>query len=275
MTQSPLPYPARAIDRGAAGARPRLLVSVRNAHEAEEALAGGADWIDLKEPGRGALGPVDADVAREVVELVGGRAPVSAAGGELGDWPRATARALLGVAGISHLKLGLANCRDAAWQTPWEAARTEAAQAGKELVAVVYADDRRANSPPPKEILAFVDGIDCPWTLFDTFDKHGGPLTEQCDVGELHDLFAAARASGKQTMAAGKLRADLFDELPLALIDMVGVRGAACRGERDSAVCRKRVRQLRQALDAARQKGRGVNLAERRGDPSGAAFFGA
>ena len=33
-----------------------LLVSVRSAEEAEIALAGGANLIDIKEPSRGALG---------------------------------------------------------------------------------------------------------------------------------------------------------------------------------------------------------------------------
>ena len=36
--------------------RPKLLVSVRDVAEAEAALAGGADWIDLKEPVGGAAG---------------------------------------------------------------------------------------------------------------------------------------------------------------------------------------------------------------------------
>jgi uncharacterized protein (UPF0264 family) len=55
---------------------PRLLVSVRDAAEAVEALAGGADWIDLKEPQRGPLGAVDAVTARDVVHVVAGRVPV-------------------------------------------------------------------------------------------------------------------------------------------------------------------------------------------------------
>ena len=38
----------------------RLLVSVRNAEEAESALQGGADILDAKEPANGALGKVDA-----------------------------------------------------------------------------------------------------------------------------------------------------------------------------------------------------------------------
>ena len=68
-------------DGHATRARPRLLVSVRDADEAEEALAGGADWIDLKEPLDGPLGAVSTARAREVVQCVTGRAPTSAAAG--------------------------------------------------------------------------------------------------------------------------------------------------------------------------------------------------
>ena len=61
----------------------RLLVSVRSAAEAEAALRGGADVIDVKEPGRGPLGRADDAVIADVVRLVAGRRPVSAALGEL------------------------------------------------------------------------------------------------------------------------------------------------------------------------------------------------
>jgi uncharacterized protein (UPF0264 family) len=40
--------------------RPQLLVSVRNAAEAQAALAGGCDILDIKEPSRGSLGMADA-----------------------------------------------------------------------------------------------------------------------------------------------------------------------------------------------------------------------
>src|SRR5207244_7336185 len=43
-----------------------LLVSVRSAAEAETALAGGADVVDVKEPRRGALGPADPSVWKQV-----------------------------------------------------------------------------------------------------------------------------------------------------------------------------------------------------------------
>ena len=58
---------------------PRLLVSVRNLHEARQAVAGGADWIDLKDPHQGPLGPVDATAAQEVAEAFSMSYPLSAA----------------------------------------------------------------------------------------------------------------------------------------------------------------------------------------------------
>lgn len=275
MNRSPLPYPARNDEPRADGDRPRLLVSVRDAREVEEALAGGADWIDLKEPSRGALGAVDEAAARAVVALVAGRAPVSAAGGELGQWHGSEARALLNVAGVSHLKLGLADCRGTSWAPLWEAARVEANHAGKELVAVAYADAQTANSPPPEEVLEAIDGAACRWILFDTFDKQSGPLLDHLDGQRLRDLLAAAAANGMRTVAAGKLGVESLDKLPLELIDMVGVRGAACRAERESAICAQRVRRLREALDARRCGEVGASEPARLPAPSGAAFFGS
>src|SRR5262245_13052728 len=62
-----------------------LLVSVRNAAEAEEAIAGGAAIIDIKEPSRGSLGSADRDVASATIRAVAGRRPISVALGELVD----------------------------------------------------------------------------------------------------------------------------------------------------------------------------------------------
>ena len=95
-----------------------LLVSVRCALEALAALSGGASVIDVKEPSRGALGRAEGSVWGEVLEAVAGRAPVSAALGELVEWgegadpgtgPTADPRRKIpGLGGLSFLKLGLA-----------------------------------------------------------------------------------------------------------------------------------------------------------------------
>ena len=49
---------------------PGLLVSVRSVAEAQEAVAGGAAIIDVKEPSRGPLGRADAGVTAAIAEAV-------------------------------------------------------------------------------------------------------------------------------------------------------------------------------------------------------------
>ena len=65
-----------------------LLVSARSAAEAEEAVAGGAAIIDVKEPARGALGRADAAVAATIGRAVAGRTAWTVACGELADGER-------------------------------------------------------------------------------------------------------------------------------------------------------------------------------------------
>src|SRR5215468_9568595 len=83
---------------------PGLLISVRDAAEAEAALRGGADVIDVKEPRRGSLGRADAATIAAVVACVAGRRPVSAALGELVE---PGSEAVPGP-GLSFVKWGLA-----------------------------------------------------------------------------------------------------------------------------------------------------------------------
>src|SRR5262245_6479308 len=60
----------------------RLLVSVASAAEAAEAIDGGADVVDAKDPLNGALGAVSADVFSEIAATVDRRRMLTAA---LGD----------------------------------------------------------------------------------------------------------------------------------------------------------------------------------------------
>ena len=227
---------------------PRLLVSVRNAAEALAALCGGADWIDLKEPSRGALGAVNAMAARDVVGCVAGQAPISAAGGELIDWPTGAARELLTVRGVSLLKLGLSACHGLIWQSQLRDAQRELAAADVQLVAVIYADHERAQAPPPNEIIAFAAEANCPWVLVDTFDKAGGAVGDHFSAADLQALLQSVRKSGRRTVVAGSLTGATIAALPADLVDMVAVRGAACEGGRSGAVCERRVAGLRDLL---------------------------
>jgi len=227
-----------------------LLVSVRNAEEALSALRGGADWIDLKEPWRGPLGAVDAATAGDVTKRLKGRVPISAAAGELVDWRHGVARELLAVEGVSLLKLGLSRCRAVDWRGQWHAARHEILARGRTLVAVIYADADRAEAPAAHEIAELAIRARCAWLLVDTFDKSAGALGDYIDEPALREHLRRAREAGCRTVVAGSLSAAAMARLPLEMIDMIAVRGAACDGGRHGVVSRRRVAQLRALASA-------------------------
>jgi len=229
--------------------RTQLLVSVRDAHEAQIALEGGVDWIDLKEPTHGALGAVALATAREVVKLVDGRVPVSAAGGELLDWPDSPAEQLIEVPGLELVKLGLAGCSAVAdWREKWLKVAQRITSAGKQPVAVCYADHTAARSPAPGDVLALASEFSAKTILIDTYDKSSGPLSVHLSRSALAHLLQDAKRCGMRTVVAGKLRIEDVPQLPLELIDLVAVRGAVCRENRSGLIDAGKIDELAAAL---------------------------
>ena len=86
-----------------------LLASVTDCTEAEQALRGGADLIDLKDPDRGALGALTLEQIAAIVGQVAGRRPVSATIGDLPPDPVLTADLIRCTAatGVDYVKVGL------------------------------------------------------------------------------------------------------------------------------------------------------------------------
>ena len=135
----------------------RLLVSPINAVEAEAAMAGGADILDVKNPREGSLGANFPWVIRSVAEVAAGRVPVSATIGDFDFKPGTASLAALGAAfsGADYIKVGLLKIRD----------RDEAAEmlrplvrsvkefdANKRLVAAAYSDASRVGSISPMDL---------------------------------------------------------------------------------------------------------------------------
>lgn len=232
--------------------RPQLLVSVRSAAEAFDALAGGCDVLDVKEPARGSLGMADVAVVREILAAAPDAAvPVSAALGECRDWfdgddPPAVPP------GVEFVKLGTAGLRDDPdgrdWVDRWTATRRQFEQtAGRPLnwVAVSYTDWARCSAPPPEEIVAAAGRTDCRGVLFDTFHKDGRTTAEQLSVDRLRRLIAGVRERGLFSAVAGVYSfADVLAMRDLAP-DVVAVRTLACaEGRRTGPICRRSVRRL-------------------------------
>jgi (5-formylfuran-3-yl)methyl phosphate synthase len=236
--------------------RPGLLVSVRSADEALAALAGGADVIDVKEPNRGPLGAANHETIAEVVRVVSGRVPVTAAAGELGELLPALASNLLRPlpAGVALVKIGLSHCgpsRD--WPSQWRRAtralRNSANRCHALPVAVVYADWQAAKAPRPERIHSAALDIGCRVILVDTWEKSSGTLTEHWPTEKLKSYVHHVHGSDLAIVLAGSLsRANLLTAAELRP-DLLAVRGAVCNGGRSGTVSQVRVTDLRQALD--------------------------
>jgi (5-formylfuran-3-yl)methyl phosphate synthase len=233
-----------------------LLVSVRNADEAAVALAAGVDVIDVKEPRHGSLGAASSETIQSVVKLVGNRAVVSAACGELADWS-ASASSDLSLHGLSLAKIALAQCEHKPdWKRRWQD-WAEALPAGTKPVGVVYADRALAGSPAWQEIVALAVEIRSPYVLVDTFDKSAGTLFDHWTTATLREFTTATRAAGIGFVLAGSLRGQAILRAREFEPDFVAVRGAACHGGRTGSVDATAIHQILTMLGGQRPNNRG------------------
>jgi (5-formylfuran-3-yl)methyl phosphate synthase len=234
----------------------RLLVSVVDAGEARVAAAAGADVIDVKDPSRGALGEAAPHVVRAVREATPSHLPVSAA---LGDGPftptvAATLACAAAASGAAFVKLGLRETSLAAAAVSLRAARARLPD-GIRLVAAGFADFARAGAPHPLDLPGLAVAAGAQGCLLDTAVKDGRGLLHWLGEAELAAFVEACRAHGLLSALAGSLTAEDLARLAPIGPDLVGVRGAACVGDRvggrvDAARVRALVRARGVALPA-------------------------
>jgi (5-formylfuran-3-yl)methyl phosphate synthase len=229
-----------------------LLVSVRSAAEAETALAGGADIIDVKEPRNGPLGPADPAVWDEVRSVVAGRAMTSAALGEL--LAEGIEQLASQARGLCFAKIGLAGCHSQrGWLARWFDV-VNALPPGVNPVPVAYADWPAAAAPAPSVALALAAQSPSRLLLIDTYDKTSGGLLDHLALDSLRELAQDASASQVRLVLAGSLHVAAIASLLALAPDYFGVRGAACRGGRSGTIVLARVKSLSRLVHGTRHK---------------------
>jgi uncharacterized protein (UPF0264 family) len=227
--------------------RTKLLVSVRNAQEAIMALEAGVDLIDVKEPTRGSLGAADGQIIGEVLNVVAGRRPVSAALGELEQCSSSIASL---PAGLRYGKVGLAGCaQDRQWPERWGAIIETLRRSSTQPVAVVYADWETAGSPSPGEVLQCAQEFLVGTVLVDTFDKSLPGLTKLWTMTRICSLVEAAHAGKMEMVLAGKISMNDAAGLKQIGADYVAVRSAVCQPDRNGTLDGGLLRQLLELLN--------------------------
>ena len=232
-----------------------LLVSVRNAPEAETAVAGGATLIDVKEPARGSLGRADDMTIAAVVHAVAGRRPVSAALGELVD-----KSSLPRCSGLAFVKWGLAGAARLDWRSDLD---RRLRMAGPQTVLVAYADWQCAQAPPVADVVAFACERPGSVVLIDTHCKDAAPLSlrrrptllDWLCVGDVVDVCRSCREAQVRVALAGSLGRVHIEALLPARPAWFAVRGAVCDdSDRTSTVELEKVRALTRLIETGSVK---------------------
>ncbi len=228
----------------------KLLISVTDPAEAADAAAAGAEILDVKDPSAGSLGQAPPAWVQAIRAIVPCHLPVSAA---LGDGPFevhavADAARRLAECGAAYVKVGL---RDTAARAALHTLRAVRAELppGVALVAVGFADFARAGCPEPAELPALAAASGADGCLVDTLVKDGRRLLHWLDEAALAAFAADCRARRLLCGLAGSLKAEDLARIATAQPDIVGIRGAACIGDRVSGrVNRDRVAELARCL---------------------------
>ena len=263
----------------------RMLVSVRDVAEAQEALRAGVDFIDLKEPAAGALGGLALPLIRDVVAALraGGGAEAwvrpgaecsggcgcggDGAGGVIGSASAAHgagAHAPMISATIGDLPpdaiddirvraLAVAACGVDLVKVGVPGRGTAACAALEALAAlplaivpVLIADDGLD--------AAVIDAACVPAfaaVMADTQAKRAGSLLELLGTDALAAFIGRAHAAGRMVGLAGALRLADLPQLARLGPDFAGFRSAVCDGRREGRLDPARLQALRAAIATA------------------------
>lgn len=219
---------------------PRLLVSVRDGAEAEAAIRAGADLIDAKDPGNGALGALPPEIVRAIVARTAGRAATSAVAGEPAAAERLAAIRAMAETGVAWVKIAV---RPDLLADPLSLRAAGDAAPGR-LIAVLFAEDDPM--PACTQRLAAAGFIGA---MIDTAAKDGRRLPDLIDGERLAAFTASARAAGLLSGLAGSLQVGDIPGLAAHRPDYLGFRGGLCRdGDRRNALDAQRLAEAVRAL---------------------------
>lgn len=211
----------------------KLLISPTNQDEALEAIAGGADIIDVKNPKEGPLGANFPWVIQQIRAVTPKSLEVSCTIGEAPNIPGSIALAAYGAASldVDYIKVGLGGIQTSQGVALLLANVNRAAKACNPKVQVVaagYADYKKIDAVSPLEIpeLASDAGVDV--VMIDTAIKDGTTLFDHLTLQQLRTFITSAHDLDLRVALAGSLRKR---DLPVVYslgADIAGVRGAAC-----------------------------------------------
>jgi uncharacterized protein (UPF0264 family) len=235
-----------------------VLISPKNEAEAAEAIAGGADIIDVKNPEEGPLGANFPWVIKRVRQIAPATIEVSCTLGEMPNLPGSMALAALGAAttGVNYVKAGLSGLKTFEKAVYLMQSVVKAAKDFNPSVKVVvsgYADAERISTVDPLLVPKIAYDAHADIAMIDTAIKDGNNLFTFLTKPQLQHFVKEAHDYGLKAAFAGSLQKGNLPAVYALGADVVGVRGAACTlSDRvNGRITRKKVHELVEVVKRA------------------------
>jgi uncharacterized protein (UPF0264 family) len=243
------------VHRKQEAANLKLLISPKDAQEALEAVQGGADIVDVKNPNEGALGASFPWTITEIKRVLPKNVELSCTLGDIPNLPGTASLAARGAAslGVNYVKASLYNIKK----------KEEAIQMMKAIKRAVYdrnpevkivvagfGDANRIGSLEPMAVPNIASAADCDVAMIDTAIKDGKTLLDFLNLQQIERFVDEGHKNGLKIAVAGSLgKIDLLTVCSQK-VDIIGVRGAACtNGDRaNGRISKEKVQKLKQLI---------------------------
>jgi hypothetical protein len=237
----------------------KLLISPTDEKEAAEAIAGGADIIDVKNPKEGSLGASFPWVIRQIRAITPSNVELSCTLGDASNHSGAMALAALGAAttGVNYIKTGLQGVttkEDALIIMTKIARAIRDHDSSISVVVVGYADSERVDSVDPMEIPEIAHEAKLDIAMIDTAVKDGKSILEFLTRDQLLGFVEKSHRYGMAAAIAGSLSKEDLPMISTLGTDVVGLRGAACtdKDRVNGRLNREMVRELAEIINKSR-----------------------
>jgi len=222
---------------GEGSQRMMLMVSVQNLDEAREAVAGGADIVDVKNLREMMVGSNFPPVIREVRSAFPKHIHVSVTLGVAPSQAGTVALAVYGAAalGATSVKVGFVQSDYPTALRILRESRRALEGFDTKLIAATFADSDLYQGIDPTLVVRLGKESQSDGILIDTLVKDGRNLFDFIGEPQLKELVIDAKEAGMSAALSGALKIQNLDTLVRINPDIVGVRGAVCTlGDREA-----------------------------------------
>jgi len=230
-----------------------LMVSVQDLYEAQQALKGGADIVDVKNLQEALVGSAHPNVVKQIREEVPSAHHASVTLGVVPDQVGTVAMAVYaaGCLEATSVKVGfMVSEYEKALET-LVASKEALKGTSTKLIGSLFADNTLHHGGlDPDLMVKLARESDCDGFLIDTLVKDGRNLFDFIPENNLKEMVITGKELGMSTALSGHLKMNDIDELARINPDIVGVRGAVCqKGDRDARVHWESVKEFKNQLD--------------------------